>query len=209
MSTEIRIDKKMQCLLPKLSDEERATLEKLILRDGKCHDPLKVWAGKGILLDGHNRYEICKKHGIPYAIEFVEFSSRAEAIKWVVEYHLGRRNFTPEQLSYFRGMRYNEEKTAGHGAKMNGAAGKHCPQTTADRIAKEEKVATRTIKNDAQFAQAIDDIADKLGEDLRDKILSRETRVKKKHTIRLKLELFARRRREGWQAWGDELPPEP
>jgi len=36
-------------------------LAKNIIEDG-CRDPLVTW--NGMLLDGHNRYEICLKHSI-------------------------------------------------------------------------------------------------------------------------------------------------
>jgi hypothetical protein len=38
-------------------------------------------------------------------------------MQWMREWQGARRNWTPEQESYYRGLRYNEEKTEGHGAK--------------------------------------------------------------------------------------------
>ena len=41
-------------LVPPLTAQEREQLEANLLREG-CRDALVVWAGHGILLDGHNR----------------------------------------------------------------------------------------------------------------------------------------------------------
>ena len=53
--------------LPKLSEEEFRQLEVDILQNG-CRDPLVLWKGKNILVDGHHRYAICTKHNISYKI---------------------------------------------------------------------------------------------------------------------------------------------
>jgi len=60
---QIKVDPEFQQLIPPLSADERDLLEKNIIQDG-CRDPLVVW--DGILLDGHNRLEICKAHDIPF-----------------------------------------------------------------------------------------------------------------------------------------------
>lgn len=59
-------------------------------------DPLVVWKqedGNTILLDGHNRMKISAEHGgMPYRIVEKEFESREEAIIWIADNQLGRRN---------------------------------------------------------------------------------------------------------------------
>jgi hypothetical protein len=50
------IDDHFQSLIPPLSAEEKAQLEENIKVEG-CRDTLITW--QGILLDGHNRFEIC------------------------------------------------------------------------------------------------------------------------------------------------------
>ena len=46
-----------------LQPEEKKQLEQLILAEG-VREPLVIWAGKNILVDGHNRYDIIQKHGL-------------------------------------------------------------------------------------------------------------------------------------------------
>jgi hypothetical protein len=59
----IILDKEFQALIPPLSAEEKAQLEENIVAEG-CRDALITW--QGILLDGHNRFEICERLNIPF-----------------------------------------------------------------------------------------------------------------------------------------------
>ena len=51
-------------LLPPLTDEQLSLLEADILRNG-CYAPVIVNEDM-VIVDGHNRYAICEKHGLPY-----------------------------------------------------------------------------------------------------------------------------------------------
>lgn len=44
------------------------------------------------LIDGHNRYSICKKHDIPFKTIQREFTDRNTAIEWIILNQFGRRN---------------------------------------------------------------------------------------------------------------------
>jgi hypothetical protein len=96
--TEIIIDREFETLIPASSPEEHATLELLILSEG-CRDSIIVW--NGILIDGHNRYEICKKLGIPFTTINKEFEGRDEAKAWMMNTQLGRRNVSPYDRGRF------------------------------------------------------------------------------------------------------------
>lgn len=87
----ITIDSEFQSLIPALSAEEYGQLEENILHDG-IRDALIVW--DGILLDGHNRYEIAQKYDLPYEVQEMSFDSRADAEIWVIKNQLGRRNIS-------------------------------------------------------------------------------------------------------------------
>jgi len=77
-------------LIPPLSDEEFQGLEESILAEGQCRDTIKIW--RGIIVDGHNRYAICQKHGIHAKSQKLRFSSKQDAELWIVQNQLGRRN---------------------------------------------------------------------------------------------------------------------
>lgn len=96
MTYDIKIDPDFRDLLNPLSEEEYNALEASILKDG-VEDPLKVW--NGVLVDGHNRLEICKKHGIEnFPVKEKHFESKSDAMNWIIENQKGRRNLTMSQL---------------------------------------------------------------------------------------------------------------
>lgn len=121
------IDKEFKSLIYALGERELEQLETNILAEG-IRDPLVVWSG--ILLDGHNRYAIAQKHGLSFKTVEIELPSRDAAKLWIIKNQLGRRNLTPQQMSYLRGKRYEMEKLSRtEVTSLGGAAsGKNCHQ---------------------------------------------------------------------------------
>jgi|GEM_PF-3136896 len=202
-STTLQIDPEFKNLIPPLSSEEKVQLE-ANLKEFGCIDPLIVWLGRGILLDGHNRYEICTSLQIPYKIVEINLLDRGAAICWIANHQLGRRNITPETASYLRGKRYLHLKgNREDNLKQNLPKGNFFPSVeddleqdqpkgnffpsgnTAKTLAEQYKVSDRTIKNDAQFTAALDTLATALGEDLKHSILTRIARLTKKEILSL------------------------
>lgn len=87
----LNIDPEFRDLIPPLTKEEQKMLEESILRYG-CEQPLVVW--NGVLVDGHNRYGICRKHEIPFDVKERNFEDRNDAMMWMLRNQLGRRNLT-------------------------------------------------------------------------------------------------------------------
>lgn len=105
----LKIDPEFSAQILPLSFEELQQLEMNMIRDGKLTDPIIVW--NKTILDGHNHYNILRKHSfIEYEIKEMEFSSRQEALIWICNHQLGRRNLTPERRKYLIGKRYEAEK---------------------------------------------------------------------------------------------------
>ena len=90
----IVIDPEFKELIPPLTDDEFKQLEANLLRDG-CKEPLTVW--DGILIDGHNRYDICQQHSIKFKVDEIKFKSRDHAMAWIDERQLGRRNLDDDK----------------------------------------------------------------------------------------------------------------
>ena len=84
----LKIDPEFKNLIPPLTAEEYAGLEESILAEG-CRDALILW--DGILIDGHNRYEICTKHGIPFDTAEMDFPDRDAVMLWMIDQQRGRR----------------------------------------------------------------------------------------------------------------------
>lgn len=91
----IIIDPEFQALIPPLSADEYTQLEKNIVKDG-IRDALIVWPqgnGNSILIDGHNRFQISAAHaGIRFEVKEKNFKDRDEAILWIIDNQLGKRN---------------------------------------------------------------------------------------------------------------------
>lgn len=89
----IIVDPEFSDAMPALAADELALLEESLVRDG-CREALVVWlnTGQRILLDGHHRYELCRKHDLPFNLVAMQFAARAEARLWVLQNQLGRRN---------------------------------------------------------------------------------------------------------------------
>jgi hypothetical protein len=95
----IHIEQEFKKLIPALAPEEYRQLEANILRDG-VKEPLSIWKfeGKNILIDGHNRYAICEKHGKKFETVTIDITDREHAKLWIEEHQIGRRNLSDSQF---------------------------------------------------------------------------------------------------------------
>lgn len=166
---QIVISEELRQFITPLTAEEYKTLEANLLKQG-CKDPLTVWetttqiAGLGngeetvfVLIDGHNRHKICEQYNIDYKIALLKFDDIEKVKDYMIDFQLGRRNLTPEQMSYFRGLRYNREK--GGQGKYDREAGSI---DFSKQLADEFQVSQRTIKNDGNFALGVSKFAPEL-----------------------------------------------
>jgi hypothetical protein len=92
-------DNEFRSLIPPLQPDERTILEESLIRDGN-RDPVVIWKETKLLLDGHNRYDICVAHNIPLkpAIE-ISLPDRDEARIWIIRNQFGKRNLSPYSRS--------------------------------------------------------------------------------------------------------------
>ena len=89
--SEIKIKPKFRDLIPPLSEGELVGLEENILANG-CENPIKIW--NGYIVDGHNRYSICQKHGISFKTEELLKETESDVMMWMIDHQLDRRNIT-------------------------------------------------------------------------------------------------------------------
>ena len=83
-------------LLPPLSGEQLAALEKDILQNG-CYAPIIVNEDL-VIVDGHNRQQICTRHSLPYKMAVFAFDDLLEAKQWALDTQKGRRNLDKWEL---------------------------------------------------------------------------------------------------------------
>ena len=177
----LKIDPEFQGKIPPLTFEELNQLEANILRDGRIINPIIVW--QGLIVDGHNRYTIAKKHPeIPFTVHEKEFASRYEAIIWICKNQLGRRNLTPEQKKYLIGKQYEAEKCVNGGDRKSSAAksGGHFDhlikhEKTRGRIARETNTTDSFVRRAEHFAKGVD-AAEEAVPGTRQKVLSGEVK---------------------------------
>lgn len=92
---DIIVNEELKAYIDPLTPEEHAALERSILNEG-CRDALVLWGD--VLVDGHNRYGICRKHGLPFnTVQSVLFKSMDDVHLWMIDQHLGRRSVSDFQ----------------------------------------------------------------------------------------------------------------
>jgi hypothetical protein len=169
----LTIDRDLKDLIPPLTDEEYAQLEANLVAEG-CRDPLVVWQETQTLLDGHHRYEICERHGLTYDVHEISLPDLDAAKAWMIASQLGRRNLSPEQMSYLRGKAYHSQKQEAHRPDNNGT--NFVPLRTDEKLAAEHGVSRQTIRNDAAYAAAVDTVAAAVP-DAHQVLLARDTKL--------------------------------
>lgn len=91
----ITVNEDLKAYIDPLTPDEHAALERSILAEG-CRDALVLWGD--VLVDGHNRYGICQKHGLPFqTVQNTRFKSMEDVHLWMIDQHLGRRSVSDFQ----------------------------------------------------------------------------------------------------------------
>ena len=92
---ELKIDEGLKAYIDPLTPDEHEALERSILAEG-CRDALVLWGD--LLIDGHNRYGICQKHGLPFStVQATQFKNMDDVHLWMIDQHLGRRSVSDFQ----------------------------------------------------------------------------------------------------------------
>ena len=91
----IVVNEELKAYIDPLTPDEHDALERSILAEG-CRDALVLWGD--VLVDGHNRYGICQKHGLPFqTVQNTRFQSMEDVHLWMIDQHLGRRSVSDFQ----------------------------------------------------------------------------------------------------------------
>lgn len=124
----VQINQELKAYIDPLTPDEYASLEQSLLAEG-CRDALVLWGD--VLVDGHNRYEICRKHNIEFrTVQNPSFKSMDDVRLWMIDNHLGRRSVS----DYQRGVLALRKKTileARAGATAGAPADPDTPQAAA------------------------------------------------------------------------------
>lgn len=197
--TTLKIDPEFQSLISPLAADEYKGLKASILMEG-CREAICVWYAT--IVDGHNRYEICTEHQIPFQIKKLYFKNREEVITWICTTQLGRRNISEMTRRYLIGKRYEMEKILGaHNAagtnqykekkdralRSQIAAEPQYEKSSCrarDRLGTEYRLSTATVGRYGAYTRAMDKLS-RIIPELVPKILSGQIKITHEKIIAL------------------------
>jgi hypothetical protein len=123
----LTVNEDLKAYIDPLTPDEHDALERSLLAEG-CRDALVLWGD--VLVDGHNRYGICHKHGLPFqTVQHTFFKSMEDVHLWMIDQHLGRRSVSDFQRGVLA-LRKREILTQRQ-ANMSAASKQEQPQEDA------------------------------------------------------------------------------
>ena len=157
----IIINDELRSFVDPLTDIEYAALERSLLAEG-CRDALVLW--QDTLIDGHNRYEICRKHNIEFrTVQNNSFASIEDVMLWMIDNHLARRSVSDFQRGLLA-LRKKEIVTARMAQKMAEEPPEPSPDdidsrppppwNTREEVAKAARVSSNTISQIERIQKA-------------------------------------------------------
>ena len=185
---ELIIDPEFKNLIPPMKPEEFQGLIESIAKYG-YDDLYPIVSWNNIIIDGHNRYLICKELNIDFSVSEKEFDNRVEVINWIINNQLNRRSMTNEQRNYLIGKRYKEEKKEECRQKIKEDVVSLITMRPLDgiveqKIAKKYQVSPNAVRKAEKFANAIDEVANNANINPY-KILGREIKGTRKDIVEL------------------------
>lgn len=142
---DLRIDEELRAVIPPLDTDAYKALELSLLKDGYKGAPICVWGD--VIVDGHNRYEICTKHNIPFEVQEMEFASKDDVIQWMLQTQIARRNLNKAQMiqiveRYRPKIEEQARKNQMSGLKQN------ANDTVLEKVPKRESIHTSEVLAD-------------------------------------------------------------
>lgn len=196
----LKIDKGFRALIRPPQKSAYLQLERQIVEEG-CKEPILIW--DGYIIDGHNRYSICARHKIPFAVRELSFKNRDEAIVWICTQQLSHPDLTEEMRKYLIGSLFEAEKRVNSqraSQVLNQALQQedtriYLPdefdtlqmptfQLTAQRIAEKYHVSWNTVNKYSIYAKALEEIRQK-APDAQLQILSGKYKISHNNVIEL------------------------
>jgi DNA modification methylase len=87
----LEVNEEFKKLIPPLSKEEYEQLETNCLNEG-IREAILTW--NGVIIDGHNRYEIAKRWSLDFQTKSKNFKDEEDVKLWMIDNQNGRRNLT-------------------------------------------------------------------------------------------------------------------
>lgn len=146
---DLKIDDDFKNLLPELDAETYTALEKDIVANGVL-DPIITW--NGFIVDGHNRYSICKAHHIEEVqTKSLNKATKSDVMQWIVDHQFAKRNLSKsEQIILLAKV---EEQIAKEAKERQRQAGGDKVSQKAKAVTANLPQAVETERNDTTAGQ--------------------------------------------------------
>ena len=164
---DIKINYDFENLLPKQTADQFRQMEENMIAEGGAHDPLIIWDGHDVLLDGHHRMRVLKAHPeLSWYPKYVSLTDEDDAKEWIIKKAIGERNLTPIQQEDLTGQLLDMRKgrRGGNGSNQYRKKEQKCQNDTlakkdvAQEIADELGVARRSVYRAADTHHGLDAI---------------------------------------------------
>lgn len=123
---DIKINYDFENLLPKQTADQFRQMEENMIAEGGAHDPLIIWDGHDVLLDGHHRMRVLKAHPeLSWYPKYVSLTDEDDAKEWIIKKAIGERNLTPIQQEDLTGQLLDMRKGRRGGTAQRGNNGRY------------------------------------------------------------------------------------
>ena len=184
----LKIDPEFKSLMHPLSEKEFLSLRESLL-DGKAAYSIAAW--NDYLVDGYERYMICRQENLPYHVHRIGFSNREHVITWICREQLKKENLPIECFRYLIGKRYETERivrkvsnSEANSQIIHNKLQNTNSYQTALKLGKEYSLSHNTVYKYGVYSRMVDIIMEKDG-DLAQKILSGKLRISHENIIEL------------------------
>ena len=155
---ELIVDLELRDWLSRDCIPEKCTelLEKDLLENG-IRDKIVVWRKRNLILDGHRRYEIAKKHNLPFEVHYLDFETFPECKAWMEMNQNERRNHDSGTVKQYLAELFKSRVKAG--VKREKAL---------EEVAAQTGVSTQTVRRANRHSDALDSLPKKVADKLKD-----------------------------------------
>lgn len=175
-SKELIVDTDYRFLIQPLSKVEYDRLAQNISSSG-CKSPITIW--QKTIIDGHNRYEICKQQNIPFETTEADFEDRSDALIYICKTQLCRSDLTQEYWKYLIGRLYQA-----YTETLNTRRRSYRKYDIAKKIGEQYNISYATVLKYDVYTKAIDAIREKEPE-ISAKLLMDQIRISHENIIEI------------------------
>jgi hypothetical protein len=188
--TVLTVNPQFRNFLPELNQNQKQELEKDIIVRG-CLSPIIVQKDTNIILDGHNRYDICVRNNIKFETVSLDLSDEADIKIWMLKHQLNRRDLSLYE-KIILALKMNDHFSKLAAEKRNSKL----KNSTADNPNSDERENLQEMNTNKYLAKLcnvshntiaqVKRIEKKIGDNTRRELIEQKTSINKVYTDLLK-----------------------